>query len=133
MSKSDLSIPGQFVSNTPILTSIPTVEQFKSIIQNNKGTIIIKFGADWCGPCRLIDKQVHQWFDYCSQNKPLVQTYLLDVDNNFDVYGFLKKNRVVNGVPVILVYKSENNTFRPDDLVIGAKSEDIDALFRRNV
>ena len=126
-----MSIP--LVSNNPILTSIPTVEHFKTIIENNKGTIIMKFGADWCGPCKLIDAQVHKWFDFCAHNRPSVQTYLLDVDDHLDVYGFLKKNRVVNGVPVILVYKSANKSFRPDDLVIGANPDEIDALFRRNV
>ncbi len=118
---------------TPILTSIPTVAHFKEIIEKNKGTIIIKFGAEWCGPCKRIDAQVHQWFEFCSANKPNIQTYLIDVDDNIDVYGFLKTKKMVNGIPAIIIYKSPNNTFIPDDSVIGANPQEIDLLFRRHM
>ena len=117
----------------PILTAIPSVKEFKELVESNRGTIIIKFGAEWCGPCKLIDKQVHTWFDYFSINCPNIQTYLIDVDDNIDVYGFLKTKKMVNGIPAILVYKSPNKTFIPDDSVLGANAQQIDLLFKRQL
>jgi thiol-disulfide isomerase/thioredoxin len=117
----------------PTLTSIPTLPDFKQIIETNTGTIIIKFGADWCGPCKKIDGLVHQWFDYLSKNCSTIQTYLIDVDENIDLYGFLKNKKMVNGIPAILVYKNTNKTFIPDDVVLGANSREIDLLFKRHI
>ena len=35
---------------------IPDREAFQEILNNNDdGIIIIKFGADWCQPCKLIN------------------------------------------------------------------------------
>ena len=117
----------------PILTAITSVKEFKDLVESNRGTIIIKFGAEWCGPCKLIDKHVHTWFDYFSKNCPHIQTYLIDVDDNIDVYGFLKTKKMVNGIPAILVYKSPNKTFIPDDSVLGANVQEIDLLFKRHL
>ena len=115
----------------PTLTSIPSLPHFKEIVESNTGTIIIKFGADWCGPCKKIESQVHQWFDYLSKNSPTIHTYLIDVDDNIDVYGFLKNKKMVNGIPAILVYKSPNKSFIPDDSVLGANTQEVDLLFKR--
>jgi thiol-disulfide isomerase/thioredoxin len=116
---------------TPTLDSIPSIQSFKEIIESNTGTIIIKFGAEWCGPCKKIDAQVHKWFEYLSKTAPTIQTYLIDVDDNIDIYGYLKTKKMVNGIPAILVYKSPNKTYIPDDSVLGANSQEIDLLFRR--
>jgi thiol-disulfide isomerase/thioredoxin len=115
----------------PIIDSIPSVQYFKEIVESNKGTIIIKFGAEWCGPCKKIDDQVHRWFDYLSKTAPTIQTYLIDIDDNIDVYSFLKTKKMINGIPAILVYKSPNKSFIPDDSVLGANVQEIDLLFRR--
>jgi thiol-disulfide isomerase/thioredoxin len=47
----------------PILDKIDDVNQFREYLHTNPGLIIIKFGADWCVPCKRIEKQVHDWFD----------------------------------------------------------------------
>ena len=117
----------------PILNSIPSVNHFKEIIENNKGTVIIKFGANWCGPCKRIDAQVHNWFNYFSTHCPLFQTYLIDVDDNLEVYGFLKNKKMVNGIPAILVYKKQNITHIPDATVLGANPQEIDLLFKQYI
>ena len=33
-------------------------EEFKDIIMQNSGIMILKFGADWCGPCQKIKPYV---------------------------------------------------------------------------
>ena len=35
-------------------------EEFKDIIMQNSGIMILKFGADWCGPCQKIKPYVEE-------------------------------------------------------------------------
>ena len=46
----------------PLITSIKNVHEFNALIASNPGKIIIKFGAEWCGPCKTIESTVHHWF-----------------------------------------------------------------------
>ena len=119
------------IMNRTTLTSIASLQEFKTILAANPGTIIIKFGAEWCGPCKRIDSQVHQWFDHLSKTNQSIQTYMIDVDDNMDLYGFLKTKKMVNGIPAILAYKLGNLNYIPDDSVLGANPQEIDAFFRR--
>jgi len=112
----------------PILTEIRDRNNFAEILQSNPGLIFIKFGAEWCGPCRTINAGVHAYFQRMPDN---VQTAIIDIDQCTDVYSFLKAKRVVNGVPVILCYKKDNTNYIPDDIVIGADKNKINEFFIR--
>jgi len=112
----------------PILTEIKDRNHFAELLQSNPGALIIKFGAEWCGPCKLIEKQVTAWMNIMPEH---VQCAIIDVDESFDVYAFLKSKKMVKGIPAILVYKKGTLTYVPDDIVIGADVGEIDALFRR--
>jgi hypothetical protein len=48
-----------------------------------------------------------------------------------DLYAYLKKNKMVNGIPVMLMYKKGNASFIPDDSVTGADPAALDAFFKR--
>jgi thiol:disulfide interchange protein len=112
----------------PILENIDTVKQFSGYLQTNPGLIIIKFGAEWCGPCKMIETQVHDWFDKMPET---VQGFIIDVDESFELYAFLKTKKMVNGVPVILCYDKGNLNYIPSDSIIGADRAGIDAFFQR--
>jgi len=112
----------------PILEKINSVKQFSEYLQTNPGLIIIKFGAEWCGPCKMIEKQVHDWFDIMP-NK--VQGFIIDVDESFELYAFLKTKKMVNGIPVILCYDKGNLNYIPSDSIIGADKAGVDAFFQR--
>lgn len=112
----------------PILDKIDNVNQFREYLQTNPGLIIIKFGADWCGPCKRIEKQVHDWFDHMPST---VQCFMVDVDESFEIYAFLKTKKMVNGVPAILCYEKGNVSYVPSDTIIGADKAGIDAFFQR--
>ncbi len=43
--------------------------------------MIIKFGAEWCNPCKLIHDDVHEWFNKLPNQ---YACYDLDVDDNFE-------------------------------------------------
>jgi thiol-disulfide isomerase/thioredoxin len=111
-----------------LVTEIPNLKAFSELLQSNPGVIIIKFGAEWCGPCKKIAGLVDSWF---KQMPDTVQPVIVDVDDCFEVYGYLKSKKRVNGVPVILCYYKGNLTYIPDDTVIGADEKQINLFFER--
>jgi hypothetical protein len=58
---------------------------------------------------------------------------LIDVDECFDFYGFLKSKKMVNGIPVILSYEKGNNNYIPNDIVVGSDVAKINEFFQRNL
>jgi len=112
----------------PIINKIETLPDFYNLLQNNPGLIFIKFGAEWCRPCKKIAPLIDHAF---SQMPATVQCCELDVDENFQVYGFLKTKKMVNGIPVVLCYYKGNINYIPDDIVVGSDINDANAFFTR--
>ena len=112
----------------PIITEIPTLESYHTLLKNNPGLIIIKFGATWCGPCKSIENDVQNMFSIMPDN---VQCVMIDIDKSFDFYSFMRKNRVLNGVPVIVSYNKNNLSFIPDDFIVGAGKDKLEAFKTR--
>jgi thioredoxin 1 len=112
----------------PIITSIPTLEYFQELMENNPGLIVIKLGAPWCGPCQVIEPDVNELFAAMPSN---VQCLSINIDDNVEFYSFLKKKRVVNGVPAIICYKRGNTSNVPNDYAIGANRDRIADLRKR--
>jgi len=118
------------MSQLPILTEIENRNHFAELLKQNPGLFIIKFGADWCGPCKKIEGLVNEWFN---KRNDKVQCALIDVDESFDIYAFLKSKKMVNGIPAILCYYKDNHNYVPDDIVIGADVAQVNAFFTRNL
>jgi hypothetical protein len=59
-----------------------------------------------------------------------VQGAIIDVDESFDVYSFLKSKKMVNGIPVVLAYYKGNFNYIPDTSVIGADKKQLLAFFQ---
>ena len=131
------NIPRQLaVSRRPIVTSIASRADFLNLVQTeNPGVVIIKLGAPWCPPCRRINSLVHKCFDTILATQPNVVCCDLNVDENGDVYAFLKSKRMVSGIPSILGYiRKENHPnnadgFVPSDSVTGANQDAIVDFF----
>ena len=111
-----------------IISEIANRNSFFHLLENNKGLIILKLGATWCGPCHKIKDVVHAFF---ATSPEQVICGDIDVDESFDFYALLKSKKMVNGIPVLLCYKKGNSTFIPDDIVTGAEPAALDAFFRR--
>jgi thiol-disulfide isomerase/thioredoxin len=118
------------MSQLPILTEIENRNHFAELLKQNPGLFIIKFGADWCGPCKKIEGLVNEWFNKTNDK---VQCALIDVDESFDIYAFLKSKKMINGIPAILCYYKDNHNYVPDDIVIGADVAQVNAFFTRNL
>jgi thioredoxin 1 len=112
----------------PILTEIRSKEHFAELLQTNPGRLIIKFGAEWCGPCKKIEGLVHEWFHRMPDT---VQCVLVDIDQSFEVYAFLKSKKMVAGVPAILCYNKGNLNYIPDNAVLGADVNKVNLFFQQ--
>lgn len=126
------------VQKQPSMSSLPIVqnvitevskESFQEILNSNTGAFIIKFGAEWCGPCKKIDPLVYQWMAKLSVN-PKIKCAIIDVDDSFEVYAFLKNKKQLNGVPAILCYAKGNLTWIPNHSVIGADENQVNTFFQ---
>ena len=105
-------------------------KRFLEIIQNNTGTLVFKFGAEWCGPCKKILPMINDFKETIKDDETI--TWIdIDVDDSIEVFGMLKTKRIVNGVPAILVYLEDNEEIYPDEFVIGANEKDIEYLFSK--
>jgi thioredoxin-like negative regulator of GroEL len=109
---------------------IEDLKAFKSLLENNPGLLIIKFGAEWCKPCNKIKDQVQQWFNKMPDT---VQTVVVDVDVSFEVYAYLSNKKMLSGIPGILMYKQGNLNYVFDECVNTSKEEDIDLFFEKCV
>ena len=104
-------------------------EEFAKQLQDNQGLLIIKFGAEWCGPCKRVDPLIYSYF--AEIQGPEVQCAIIDIDESFEIYAFLKSKKMVNGVPAILAYRKGNITYIPDESVVGADENQIHLFFER--
>lgn len=118
----------QFNMPLPILYNIENKSKFANLLQSNPGILIIKFGAEWCGPCKLIEEQVKTCMSELSDT---IQCVIVDIDESIEIYGFLKTKKMLNGIPAILAYYAGNISYIPDDTVIGADSLQISLFFKR--
>ena len=107
---------------------ITTMEEFKTILENNPGMVMIKFSASWCSPCKRVEGHVMEWFNKMPNN---IQTIIVDIDNCIDVYGFLKTKKMLVGIPSILMYKKNNKGYVFDDSVSGSNPTEYDLFFKR--
>ena len=95
------------ITNNSLIThEFASRNEFLTAISENKDKILLfKFTADWCKPCKQI--------------KDHVTCYELDVDENFDVYAFLKSKKMLTGIPSILIYYPGNTSYGSDLSVSG--------------
>ena len=59
-----------------------------------------------------------------------VQCAMVDIDDNIDVYGFLKTKKMVKGIPSILAYYKGNTHYAPDEFISGTSRVELDTFFR---
>lgn len=108
------------------ITEIKSVNDFRMHLQTNPGVFIIKFGADWCKPCKIIENDV---LDYFSKMPDNVKCAIIDVDESIELYGFLKKKKMVNGIPALLAYYQGNQDYIPDEFVSGTDKDQLSYFF----
>ena len=97
----------------------------------DKCILILKFGADWCGPCKKI---APAFYKFVQEAPPNIIFADIDVDEQLELYMALKRNKMVNGIPVMIAYygnAKRDKWFIPEDSVIGADETSVNAFFTR--
>jgi thioredoxin 1 len=103
-------------------------DEFSQELANNPGMIIVKFGAEWCGPCKKIEALVKNRMLQLPSN---YKCFIIDIDECFELYAFLKTKRMVNGIPSILAWKTGNMSTIPDAVVTSSKDAEVEAFFQK--
>ena len=116
------------MSEKPIVTYFQSRNHFLKLLEKNPGLVIIKLGASWCRPCKVIKPVVDAFFVSSPDN---VICCDIDVDESDDLYAYFKGKRMVNGIPVILCYKKGNTSYIPDDSITGSDPTELDKFFKR--
>ena len=112
---------------------ILTRDEFEKVVKENSGKgygSIFKFTATWCGPCKKIKSSVDSLVAGIPATSKLA-CYEIDVDESFELYATLKRNRMVNGIPAILFYAAGNASGRSDDSISGTNDAGLVNFFAR--
>ena len=111
------------------LTFTDNIESFKTeILQNNPGLVILKFSAEWCGPCKQIAGHVDECVDTLPEN---VLFYEIDIDKFIKVYGHFLNKKMVRGIPAMLCWEKRNKTLIPDDSMNSSSISEVNQFFER--
>jgi thiol-disulfide isomerase/thioredoxin len=109
--------------------NVKQLQELQVILKNQ--VLIIKFGAEWCKPCKAIAPLYKEFMAKAPVN---ILFGDIDVDENLDLYMALKKQKMVNGIPAFLAFfggVQRDAWFIPDDSVIGADTEAVGNFFKR--
>ena len=82
-------------------TTVITKDNFKAEVLDYKGTVLIDFWADWCGPCRMLSPIVD---DVAAEN-PHIKVGKINVDEQQE----LSSQFGIMSIPTLLVFKDGNN------------------------
>ena len=117
------------MENTIIELSAAELQKLQRDMGNK--ILIIKFGAEWCGPCKRIAPVFHAFIKSQPENIIFAD---IDVDECLDLYMALKKNKMVSGIPAFFAYYGQSQRdkwFIPDDSIVGADEKLVAQFFER--
>tara|TARA_Y100000389_G_scaffold204442_1_gene257005 strand:- start:28306 stop:28713 length:408 start_codon:yes stop_codon:yes gene_type:complete len=118
---------------------LETREDLVQFLKNSKYEfVILKFSAEWCKPCKtiapLVNTIINEKIEYFDKNN-IKNKFIyinVDVDECFDLYAFLKKKKMINGIPTIFLYSKklysklpENEIFIPSASISGTNEQQI--------
>ncbi len=116
---------------TRIITSLTPQELITLQGSLNNRILVIKFGAEWCGPCKKIKPLWNEWITLVPANIIIVD---IDIDECIDLYVQLKAKKMVKGVPTILAFSGNvrrEQWYIPDDSVSGGNEGDVKNFMNR--
>ena len=76
-----------------IISQFNKRDDFLKLLEVNPGLIIMKMGASWCKPCKVIAPIVDAFFLSSPKNVICAD---IDVDESIDLYAYLKSKKMVH-------------------------------------
>lgn len=95
------------------VVKVESTKQFDELIAATKGTVIVDFYADWCGPCKLIAPLLD---DLAKANIGTVTVLKVDVDQ----HGELAQRHEISSIPALIKFRAGKKV----DSVVGALGKD---------
>ena len=79
-------------------TLVTNDQTFDKDISNNDVPVVVDFGAEWCGPCKVLDPILEE---IAVENKDKVKIYKMNIDEN----PMTPQKYGIRGIPTIMIFK----------------------------
>lgn len=70
----------------------------KSVLESSK-PVVVKFGAEWCGPCRSMDEAIKELRPKLSHK---VGFFIVDVDQKPELFRYYRSG---SGIPQVMIFE----------------------------
>ena len=81
------------------MSTLKTNDQtFDKDISTNDVPVVVDFGAEWCGPCKVLDPILEE---IAVENKDKVKIYKMNIDEN----PMTPQKYGIRGIPTIMIFK----------------------------
>jgi thiol-disulfide isomerase/thioredoxin len=112
-----------------------TREDLRNHLKNTTAdTTIIKFTANWCRPCKMIQPVIEELNRFYTEKNINYEYIEIDVDESTDIYAFFKKMRMANGIPTLLSFKKshyqDHSFYVPYKAITGADPRLVSQFFQ---
>lgn len=57
---------------------VENIEQYNELI--SAGKVLVKYGAEWCGPCKMMEPVLEEYHELYNQTYPGITVLSVDVD-----------------------------------------------------
>jgi len=94
--------------------TILTDENFQKGVLEDRGPVLVEFGAEWCGPCHMVAPMLK---DLAAEFKGKIKISQMDVDANQQI----TKQHGIQGLPTFLFFKDGKVV----DHMVGAVSREM--------
>ena len=99
-------------------TMLKTRSELKEHVKKHQ-VVIVKFKAEWCGPCKKIEPLVNTLM----KSYPKINYVVVDVDDGSNIASYLK----IRSIPTMVSYLDGDI----HEILSSSKSEDIEAFFKK--
>ena len=79
-------------------THVTNDQTFDKDISNNDVPVVVDFGAEWCGPCKVLDPILEE---IAVENKDKVKIFKMNIDEN----PMTPQKYGIRGIPTIMIFK----------------------------